>query len=159
MTDGNGKGNGKPTEPPAWGKPPPQTFTIPGGPTFEVRAAEPGDPVPPGGIRIPPGGSATIEVEMGAEFRDRLGGPPIEVSSRLRPDPTAIYFLAMTIRDCTEAIARIDAANDKRMADFEASQAKRHRQSSIISGVVMTICGALFFISLLSLTHVIWGWR
>lgn len=80
-------------------------------------------------IRIPPGSSVELELaidEYGnvrstrvrstrqvgetqqigdtATMHDPVGGPPLLVSSRLRPDPMAMYLLATAIIDATRAL-------------------------------------------------------
>jgi hypothetical protein len=51
-----------------------------------------------------PGG--TLDIESRAVMEDPQGGPPIEVSSRLQPDPMALYFLGSAIVNATRAIER-----------------------------------------------------
>ena len=148
-----GNGNGKPI----WGnvRGPSQTFTIPGGPTFEVRQAKPDDPARPGEIRIGPGES--VQIEYGATFGDQHG-PPIEVSSKLRPDPLSIYWLGMTLRDCTEEVARIDARNSERLAEFTATTAKHARRSTVLFVGVGCVSFGLFVVSMLNFVHAVWNW-
>jgi hypothetical protein len=59
------------------------------------------------GFRIPPGGQLTVEIESAAVLQDPGGGPPIEVSSRLLPDPLAIYFHALAVVAATRAVQRL----------------------------------------------------
>ena|ERR1700751_1160468 len=66
-----------------------------------------GTRIPPGGsIRIPPGGQVTLEICQGATIQDPEGGPPLEVSSQVLPDAMAVYFLGITIIECTRAMER-----------------------------------------------------
>jgi hypothetical protein len=87
------------------------------------------------GIRIPPGGEATLEVTIGADGRvesrvvgheigahatmqDPVGGPPLVVSDKLKPDPMAIYLLGTAIVDATRAL------------DEHTQAVKQHREAA-----------------------------
>jgi hypothetical protein len=91
-------------------------------------------------IRIPPGGSVTLEIttdEQGnvidtrpmsasaphtMHMQDPIGGPPLVVSNQLKPDPMAIYLLATTIVEATRALdEHTQAVNRNREAADRAA--------------------------------------
>jgi hypothetical protein len=101
---------------------------------------------------LPPG------IEVTREIVDSRDGSGIRVSSALKPDPMAIYFLAVTLRDCTEAIKAAVEAQIKRIADYDAMAAKHHRWSAMLSIGIMAVCSGLLVVTGLGLVRAVWGW-
>jgi hypothetical protein len=148
-------------------------------PGMRVAGLGGGSTMQPGGIRVPPGGTVSFEVsgedagaammafagadlppgiEVDREIVDQRDGSGIRVSSALKPDPMAIYFLALALRDCTETVVAITTAQIKRIADYDAAAAKHHRRAAWLSMGIMAVCGGLLVVTGLGLTRAVWGW-
>lgn len=109
-------------------------------------------------IRIPPGGTVTLEiseegarivpetggvdVHRGGFIQDPIGGPPLYVSSHLRPDAMALYMLSTAIIDCTRALASHEAVVEKAQ-ETQLRVEAAYKRAALWSKAVVAICGFL----------------
>jgi hypothetical protein len=123
-------------------------------------------------IRIPPGGAVTLELTVDddgnvietrtlgepvhtARVQDPAGGPPMVVSSKLKPDPMAIYLLATTIIEATRALDEHTQATERnRQAAAAAAEAhqsllKRQRRWQQIMTPIILLLAVLSLVALL----------
>jgi hypothetical protein len=128
-------------------------------------------------IRIPPGGSATLEVTIGEDgkvehrvvgqdigqhattLQDPLGGPALVVSDKLKPDPMAIYLLGTAIIEATraldehtQAIDRNREAADRSAAAQEASLKRLERRDRLWRPIAFGIATIGLLVMLADLT-------
>jgi hypothetical protein len=103
-------------------------------------------------VRIAPGLEVEVDDDttvtaVGAVIRDPLGGYPLNVSSRLQPDPMAIYLLAIAILEATRVITQHKEEIARHRAAVERAAHWQRRVARLLQA--MLVASAATFVMLL----------